>query len=42
VRTLFETVGAGGGYVLSCANHFFDTPPGHLQAYADAARECAY
>ena len=26
----------------SCADHFFDAPPGHLQACADAARECAY
>jgi len=42
VRTLFERVGAGGGYVLSCADHFFDAPPENLRAYAEAARECAY
>jgi uroporphyrinogen decarboxylase len=42
VRLLFDKVGAGGGYILSCADHFFDTPPEHLQAYADAARECRY
>lgn len=42
VRLLFEKVGADGGYILSCADHFFDTPPEHLAAYADAARECTY
>jgi uroporphyrinogen-III decarboxylase len=42
VRTLFEKVGADGGYVLSCCDHFFDTPPEHLRIYAEAARECAY
>jgi len=42
VHRLFEAAGAGGGYILSCADHFFDTPPANLQAYADAARECAY
>jgi uroporphyrinogen-III decarboxylase len=42
VRTLFEKVGADGGYILSCADHFFDTPPEHLRVFADAARECRY
>ncbi len=42
VRLLFERVGCGGGYVLSCADHFFDTPADHLAAYAAAARECVY
>jgi len=42
VQRLFAAAGAGGGYILSCADHFFDTPPANLQAYAHAARECVY
>lgn len=42
VRELFETVGYEGGYILSCADHFFETPPENIQIYADAARECVY
>jgi hypothetical protein len=42
VRRLFERVGGGGGYILSCADHFFETPVANLAAYADAARECVY
>ncbi len=42
VETLFRRVGAEGGFILSCADHFFDTPLEHLAAYADAARECTY
>ncbi|MEW6074057.1 MAG: uroporphyrinogen decarboxylase family protein [Planctomycetota bacterium] len=42
VHTLFERVGANGGYILSCSDHFFDTPAEHLRAYAEAARECVY
>ena len=42
VRRLFETAGQGGGYICSTSDHFFDTPPENLQAYADAARECVY
>ncbi|MFH1614618.1 MAG: uroporphyrinogen decarboxylase family protein [Planctomycetota bacterium] len=42
VFKLFKTVGCDGGYILSCADHFFDTPPEKLQIYADAARECVY
>ncbi len=42
VRTLFERVGGDGGYVLSCSDHFFDTPPENLRVYAEAARECVY
>jgi hypothetical protein len=42
VTTLFERVGAEGGYILSCADHFFETPTDHLCAYAEAARECVY
>jgi uroporphyrinogen-III decarboxylase len=42
VRLLFEKVGYNGGYVLSCADHFFETPLDHLAAYARAALECEY
>lgn len=42
VRLLFEKVGFDGGYVCSMSDHFFDTPPEKLQAFADAARECVY
>ena len=42
VRLLFDTVGYEGGYILSCADHFFETPLDHLAAYAAAARECRY
>jgi uroporphyrinogen-III decarboxylase len=42
VHRLFAAAGAGGGYILSCADHFFDAPVENLQAYAEAARECTY
>lgn len=42
VFTLFEKVGYDGGYILSCADHFFDTPLENLRVYAEAARECVY
>ena len=42
VHELFEKVGYEGGYILSCADHFFETPLENLQVYADAARECVY
>ena len=42
VETLFRKVGPDGGYILSCADHFFDTPIDHIAAYADAARGCVY
>lgn len=42
VRTLFERVGPDGGYILSCSDHFFDTPPANLRVYTEAARECTY
>jgi uroporphyrinogen decarboxylase len=37
---LFEKVGYDGGYILSCADHFFETPVENIKAYAEAAREC--
>jgi len=42
VRDLFETYGAGGGYIMSPSDHFFHVSPANLQAYADAAKECRY
>jgi uroporphyrinogen decarboxylase len=42
VHTLFEKVGANGGYILCCADHFFDVPQDHLRIYAEAAHECVY
>lgn len=42
VHRLFETVGKNGGYVCCLSDHFFDAPAEHLQAYADAAKECVY
>ncbi|MHB0875797.1 MAG: uroporphyrinogen decarboxylase family protein [Anaerolineae bacterium] len=40
VHRLFEAAGAGGGYIISPSDHFFDTRPENLEAYAAAAREC--
>ena len=42
VRKLFEKVGYEGGYILSCADHFFETPLDNMRVYANAARECTY
>ncbi len=42
VDVLFEKVGYDGGYILSCADHFFDTPVDKLKVYAKAARNCMY
>lgn len=42
VHLLFERVGYEGGYILSCADHFFDAPPENLRAYVAAALECVY
>jgi len=42
VRRLFDTLGPGGGYIMSPCDHFFETPVENLRVYADAARECVY
>jgi uroporphyrinogen decarboxylase len=42
VFRLFEKVGYDGGYILSCCDHFFETPPRNLRVYAEAARACVY
>jgi uroporphyrinogen-III decarboxylase len=42
VRRCFQAAGAGGGYILSPSDHFFDAQPELIAAYADEARRCAY
>jgi uroporphyrinogen-III decarboxylase len=42
VQRLFTTLGPGGGYIMSAADHFFEAPVENLRAYAAAARECTY
>jgi hypothetical protein len=42
VLKLFESVGNEGGYILSCCDHFFETPPDKIRIYAEAARDCVY
>jgi uroporphyrinogen decarboxylase len=42
VFKLFEKVGPDGGYILSCCDHFFETPPENIRIFAEAARECVY
>jgi uroporphyrinogen decarboxylase len=42
VELLFRKVGYDGGFILSCADHFFETPLDNLAAYANAAKACEY
>ena len=42
VFELFEKVGHEGGYICSLSDHFFETAPEKLEAFAAAARECVY
>lgn len=42
VRRCFEEAGAGGGYILSPSDHFFDADPDLIRAFADEARKCVY
>ena len=42
VELLFQKVGSDGGYILSCADHFFHAPIENLRAFSDAARDCVY
>ena len=39
VRKAYDAVGDDGGYLLSCCDHIFETPPENLRIYAAAARE---
>ena len=42
VHELFETLGPGGGYIMSPSDHFSDAPVDNLKAYAEATKECVY
>jgi len=42
VRRLFAGFGKDGGYICSASDHFFETPPDNLRAFAHAARDCTY
>lgn len=42
VRRCFAEAGAGGGFILSPSDHFFDARPELLHAFADEARHCLY
>jgi hypothetical protein len=42
VRRCFEATGAGGGYILSPSDHFFEADLPLLEAFADEARQCVY
>lgn len=42
VRRCFAEAGAGGGYILSPSDHFFDARPELLHAFADEAKQCRY
>jgi len=42
VRRCFEAAGAGGGFILSPSDHFFEADVALLEAFADEARRCVY
>ena len=42
VRSKFETLGKGGGYIMSACDHFFELEPEKLSFYAKCARDCRY
>lgn len=42
VRRAFADAGAGGGFILSPSDHFFDADPALIAAFADEARRCVY
>lgn len=42
VRRCFEAAGAGGGYILSPSDHFFEAEPELLHAFVDEAQRCVY
>ena len=42
VRRCFEEAGAGGGFILSPSDHFFEADLELLEAYSDEARRCVY
>ncbi len=42
VYRIFEIYGKGGGYIMSCCDHFFEAPLENIRAYASAVNECKY
>ena len=42
VRRCFEAAGAGGGFILSPSDHFFEADLGLIHAFADEAHHCVY
>jgi uroporphyrinogen decarboxylase len=42
VRRCFEAAGAGGGYILSPSDHFFDADVALIRAFAEEAKACTY
>jgi uroporphyrinogen decarboxylase len=42
VHELFDKVGYEGGLICSASDHFFETPPENIVAFANAAKECVY
>jgi uroporphyrinogen-III decarboxylase len=42
VRKCFADAGEGGGYILAPSDHFFDSDPVLISAFADEARRCVY
>ena len=42
VRKCFEEAGAGGGFILSPSDHFFDADPALIRAFAEEAAKCIY
>jgi hypothetical protein len=42
VRRCFEAAGAGGGYILSPSDNFFEAEPALMAAFADEAHRCVY
>ena len=42
VRRCFREAGAGGGYILSPSDHFFEAEPALLEAFAAEAAACVY
>ena len=42
VRRCFQAAGAGGGYLISPSDHFFDADPELVRVFADEASRCTY
>jgi uroporphyrinogen-III decarboxylase len=42
VRRCFEAAGAGGGFILSPSDHFFEADLRLIKAFAEEAHQCIY